>query len=56
MNTMRRFKPTSKARESHTKLDDQQILLGGKDGYVYIMINFEVSIKKYKQSIMSDSH
>ncbi|CEG83168.1 hypothetical protein RMATCC62417_17137 [Rhizopus microsporus] len=42
MNTMRRFKPISKARESHTKLDDQQILLGGRDGYVYIMINFEI--------------
>jgi len=30
-----------KGTESH-KLDYQQVLMAGKDGYVYIMIDFEV--------------
>ncbi|KAI9263751.1 hypothetical protein BY458DRAFT_514236 [Sporodiniella umbellata] len=42
-NTLRKFlKPGDKARAGTDKLEDQQILLGGKDGCVYIMINFEI--------------
>lgn len=39
---LRRFLHTSKKQAGSYKLDSQQVLLAGQDGYIYIMINFEV--------------
>ncbi|RCI05749.1 hypothetical protein CU098_012765 [Rhizopus stolonifer] len=41
-NSLRKFQPGEKSRISQEKLNDPQVLLAGKDGYVYIMINFEI--------------
>lgn len=39
---LRRFSTMSKRLVGSYKLDSQQVLLAGQDGYVYIMIDFEV--------------
>lgn len=39
---LRRFLHTRKKQAGSYKLNSQQVLLAGQDGYIYIMINFEV--------------
>lgn len=41
---LKRFNKQDKRLAGSFKLDTQQVLLAGQDGYVYIMIDFEVSI------------
>lgn len=40
---LKRFQKQEKRLAGSFKLDTQQVLLAGQDGYVYIMIDFEVN-------------
>lgn len=40
---LKRFHKQEKRLAGSFKLDSQQVLLAGQDGYVYIMIDFEVN-------------
>ncbi|KAI9267079.1 hypothetical protein EDC94DRAFT_602223 [Helicostylum pulchrum] len=62
---LRRFLHTRKKQAGSYKLNSQQVLLAGQDGYIYIMINFEIfqwikvgfclsTLIKFRPSVLSD--